>query len=105
MPAYKLDRQYLPSAGVPLEEKELAANKTIVRDARRKNIVRAKLMQGGTVLGEYPSRWGLDAHAGGQKIDLFTQIHTPVLIQLTEVRIAEVFDKSNGFSGRFHFRT
>lgn len=67
MPAYKPDRQYLPSAGVPLEEKVLAANKTIVRDARRKNIVRAKLMQGVTALRKYPKVGVGGTQAGGSK--------------------------------------
>ena len=36
---------------------------------------------------------------------LFRKIHTPVLIQLPEIRISQIFDKSDGFSGGFHFRS
>ena len=36
---------------------------------------------------------------------LFTEVHTSILVQLPEVRIAKVFDKSYRFSGTFHFGT
>jgi len=36
---------------------------------------------------------------------LFTQIHTPILIQLPEIRIPQIFDKADGFSRTFHFWT
>ena len=34
---------------------------------------------------------------------LLTQVHTPVLIQLPEVRVTQVADKPDGFARGFHF--
>src|SRR5687768_12463303 len=36
---------------------------------------------------------------------LFTQIHTPILIQLPEVRISQIFYKPDCFTCTFHFRS
>src|SRR5207249_635179 len=46
--------------------------------------------------------------AGGTRLQilvLFTQVHASVLIQLPEVWVAQVFNKSNSFSRRFHLRS
>ena len=36
---------------------------------------------------------------------LFTQVHTPVFIQLPEIRITQIFNKPDRFARTFHFRS
>ena len=36
---------------------------------------------------------------------LFAEVHAPVFVELAEIRIAQVFNKPDRFTGTFHFRT